>query len=193
MHMLMHTREGTTIATQQEKLTTKPDSRWTIYFCSVRSFLLSIACEQALLFGRAKRAARERASELRNREGPPPPQSRLLSRASRACTFHDIPQMESLLAGYVVKKASLVICNGLFSFSHRTSQVEPRPLLLDTVFKSSTLPWKKRQQTASWSTWSFSWSLFPATIIDFQNSTSSDFYVARDLSWLRLSLGCFAA
>ena len=124
--------------------------------CSVRSFLLSIACEQALLFGRAKRAARERASELRNREGPPPPQSRLLSRASRACTFHDIPQMESLLAGYVVKKASLVICNGLFSFSHRTSQVEPRPLLLDTVFKSSTLPWKKRQQTASWSTWSFS-------------------------------------
>ena len=27
-------------------------------------------------------------------------ESRLLSRASRACTFHDIPQMESLLAGY---------------------------------------------------------------------------------------------
>ena len=113
--------------------------------CSVRSFLLSIACEQALLFGRAKRAARGR-----------PLQSRLLSRASRACTFHDIPQMESLLAGYVVKKASLVICNGLFSFSHRTSQVEPRPRLLDTVFKSSTPPWKKRQQTVSWSTWSFS-------------------------------------
>ena len=36
-----------------------------------------IACAQALLFERAKRAAR----------------------ASRACTFHDIPQMESLLAG----------------------------------------------------------------------------------------------
>ena len=56
-----------------------------------------IACEQALLFGRAKRAARERASERRSREG----QSRLLSRASRACTFHDIPQMESLLVGYI--------------------------------------------------------------------------------------------
>ena len=51
----------------------------------------------------------------------------------------------------VVEKASLVICNGQFSFSHRTSQVEPSPLLLDTFFKSSTLPWKNRQQTASWS------------------------------------------
>ena len=30
--MLMHTREGTTIVTQQEKLTTKPDNRWTIHF-----------------------------------------------------------------------------------------------------------------------------------------------------------------
>ena len=48
----------------------------------------------------------------------------------------------------VVEKASLVICNGQFSFSHRTSQVEPSPLLLDTFFKSSTLPWKNRQQTA---------------------------------------------
>ena len=43
-------------------------------------------CQQALLFGRAKQAARERAS-------------RILSRASRASTFHDIPQIESLLAG----------------------------------------------------------------------------------------------
>ena len=39
-------------------------------------------CQQALLFGRAKRAARERAS-------------RLLSRASRVSTFHDIPQIEA--------------------------------------------------------------------------------------------------
>ena len=29
-----------------------------------------VACEQALLFGRAKRAARERASERRSRESP---------------------------------------------------------------------------------------------------------------------------
>ena len=28
---------------------------------------------------------------------------------------------------------------------------EPSPLLLDTLSKSSTLPWKNRQQTASWS------------------------------------------
>ena len=40
--------------------------------CSVRFFLLSIACVQALLFGRAKRAARERAIEPRSRKGPPP-------------------------------------------------------------------------------------------------------------------------
>ena len=50
------------------------------------NFKSGVACEQALLFGRAKRAARERTS-------------RLLSRASRASTFHDIPQIESLLAG----------------------------------------------------------------------------------------------
>ena len=58
-----------------------------------------------------------------------------------------------------------------------------------TFARYSTLPCKNRQQTASWS---FSWSFFPATI-DFQNSTSSDFYMARDLSWLCLSLGLFAA
>ena len=51
----------------------------------------------------------------------------------------------------VVEKASLGICNGQFSFSYRTSQVEPNPLLLHTFFKSSTLPWKNRQQSASWS------------------------------------------
>ena len=56
------------------------------------------------------------------------------------------------LTGYWPKSHSvLVICNGKFSFSHRTSQVEPSSPLLDTVFKSSTLPWKNRQQTASWS------------------------------------------
>ena len=51
-----------------------------------------------------KRESREnaRASDeaARGRRGAArPPQSRLLSRASRARTFHDIPQMESLLAG----------------------------------------------------------------------------------------------
>ena len=58
-----------------------------------------LACEQALLFGRAKRAARERASE-REAARDRPPLSRLFSRASRASTFLDIPQMESLVAGY---------------------------------------------------------------------------------------------
>ena len=45
------------------------------------------ACGQSLLFGRVKR---ERASERRSRD----------SCAPRASTVHDIPQMESLLAGY---------------------------------------------------------------------------------------------
>ena len=31
---------------------------------------LKVACEQALLFGREKRAARERTSERRSRKGP---------------------------------------------------------------------------------------------------------------------------
>ena len=50
----------------------------------------------------------------------------------------------------VVEKASLVICDRQLSLSHRTSQVEPSPLLLDTFSKSSTLPWQNRQHTASW-------------------------------------------
>ena len=64
------------------------------------------ACKQALLFGRAKQAVRERASDRAKPRGAkeilprPAPLSRLLSHASRASTFHDIPQIESLLAGY---------------------------------------------------------------------------------------------
>ena len=45
--------------------------------------------------------AREASRGQRNTFSSPPQLSRLLSRASRASTFHDIPQMESLLAGYV--------------------------------------------------------------------------------------------
>ena len=79
--MLMHTKEGTTIVTQQERLKTNPasDEQFTskVLLCSILS---------------------------------------------------------------VVEKASLVICNGQFSFSHRTSQVDPSPLLLDTFLKSATLP-----------------------------------------------------
>ena len=59
--MLMYTREGTTV-TQQEKLKTKPDNRWTIK-AQIKALLCSILS--------------------------------------------------------VVEKASLVICNGPFSFSHR--------------------------------------------------------------------------
>ena len=50
----------------------------------------SVVCEQALLFGRVKQAARERASERQSREKPPAPGFR--ARASRASAFHDIPK-----------------------------------------------------------------------------------------------------
>ena len=120
--MLMHTREGTTIVTQQQKV---KNETW-------QQFI------------------------------------------SKALLCSILP---------VVYIASLLICDGQFSFSHRASQVEPSPLLLDTISKSSTLPWKNWQQTASWS---FSWSFSPATI-DLQKSpciwrsTSRDF-VARQKS-----------
>ena len=56
----------------------------------------SIACEQALLSSRAKRAAQER-----------------VSRASRASTFQDIPQMKSLLAGYGFDSAGRTNIQGI--------------------------------------------------------------------------------
>ena len=46
----------------------------------------SVVCEQALLFGRVKQAARERASERQSREKPPAPGFR--ARSSRASAFH---------------------------------------------------------------------------------------------------------
>ena len=65
-----------------------------------RIFAATLALEQALIFGREKRAAQESVSQRRGREGPLP-RSGLLSRASNASTsastFHDIPQLESLL------------------------------------------------------------------------------------------------
>ena len=77
--------------------------------------LLIIACEQALLFGRTKRSAREHAS---GRQRPSsPPLSRLLSRSSRASTFHYIPQMESWLAGYCLYHYSLAISLSWVMFS----------------------------------------------------------------------------
>ena len=67
-----------------------------------------------------ERAAKPRgASERRSLSLPRPPQSRLLSRASRACTFHDIPQMESLLAGYPDTELR-------HSQNHATSRVRER-------------------------------------------------------------------
>ena len=77
-----------------------------LYLINKSAILRGLACEQALLFGRAKPGARERASERRSREGPAP-RSRV---SSRACTFHDIPQMESLLAGWakIIPKHILV-------------------------------------------------------------------------------------
>ena len=47
--MLMHTRKGTTIVTQQEKLKTKPDNRWTIYFKGSALFD-PFCCLESILF-----------------------------------------------------------------------------------------------------------------------------------------------
>ena len=42
----------------------------------------------------------------------------------------------------VVEKGSLVICDRKFSFSHRTSRVEPSPLLRDNFLKDRDFPGK---------------------------------------------------
>ena len=62
------------------------------------------ASKLSYLGERSKSCENARVSEAargqRNPFSAPPPLSRLLSHAPRASTFHDIPQMESLLAGY---------------------------------------------------------------------------------------------
>ena len=122
--MLMHTRKGTTIVTQQEKVTNETRQQMNNLFqrlCSVRSFLLS-------------------------------------------------------------RKHHYLFATGSFHF--RTGQAklsQAHFYSIQSFSNSSTLPWKNWQQTASWS---FSWSFSPTTI-DFQNSPSSDFYMAWDLSLLR--------
>ena len=55
-----------------------------------------VACEQALLFGRAKRVSRERARERQSRE-----EQRPLARAFSRGSLRP-PKQESLLAGYIV-------------------------------------------------------------------------------------------
>ena len=58
-----------------------------------RVFAATLASEQALIFGRGKRAARQRVSERRGREGPLPPFG-----TPFACLyFSRYPQTESLL------------------------------------------------------------------------------------------------
>ena len=59
-------------------------------------FAATLASEQALIFGREKRAAQERVSERRGREGPLPPFGTPLACLSRIY-FSRYPQMESLL------------------------------------------------------------------------------------------------
>ena len=82
--MLMHTREGTTIVTQREKINNLFQR-----LCSVRSFLLS--------------------------------------------------------------RKHHYLSTGSFHFRTGQAKSEPGPLFLDTFSKSSTLPWKNWQETASWS------------------------------------------
>ena len=73
--------------------------------------MLFLACEHALLFGQARMREHsrrcEQAAKLQGpRKGapfsPPSPGCWVSPPANRARTFHDIPQMESLLAGSAV-------------------------------------------------------------------------------------------
>ena len=73
--------------------------------------MLFLACEHALLFGRARmcehsrmceQAAKPRGAEKRSSFLSPIPRCWVSPPANRARTFHDIPQMESLLAGSAV-------------------------------------------------------------------------------------------
>ena len=61
---------------------------------------------------------------------PPSPRSRLLSLASRASTFHDIPQMESLHAGF--------FSNGIFVGLEIAIDFDGRHRLLVKVCKNET-------------------------------------------------------
>ena len=115
--MLIHTRKGTTIVTQQEKVTYKTRQEMNNLFqrlCSVRSFSTSFPGFSPT-----------RPTERTRRAGRREPWERgwilLLSR-----------------------KHLQLFATGSFHF-------EPSQLLLDKFAKSSTLPWKNRQQTASWS------------------------------------------
>ena len=70
-----------------------------------------LACERALLFGRAKRAARGRGKESDHCKLSRTLLWRLLSRAPCASTFHNIPQMESLLEANNLLVASCTLCS----------------------------------------------------------------------------------
>ena len=75
-----------------------------VFSLNIRASLGVIVCEQALHLGERSEPrecdTRERTTKPREAFSPPPPLSRFPSRATRACTFCGIPQMESLLAGY---------------------------------------------------------------------------------------------
>ena len=75
-----------------------------VFSLNIRVSLGVIVCEQALHLGKRSEPrecdTRERTTKPQEASSPPPPLSRLPSRATRAWTFRDFPQMESLLAGY---------------------------------------------------------------------------------------------
>ena len=55
---------------------------------------------------------------------PQPPLSRLFSRVSRASTFHDIPQMESFLAGKKVRSKTVAVCGVFYNLWRRILKVQ---------------------------------------------------------------------
>ena len=75
-----------------------------VFSLNIRASLGVIVCEQALHLGERSEPrecdTRERTTKPREAISPPFPFVASLLGATRACAFYDIPQMESLLAGY---------------------------------------------------------------------------------------------
>ena len=77
------------------------------------------------------------------RRGAGSPISRLLSRASRASTFHDVPQTESLVARYIVSYIPVnkfIIIMGRLSQLQCTRRVFVRSLRTKSLFNPTPPP-----------------------------------------------------
>ena len=98
-----------------------------------------IACEQALLFGRAKRSARKHASEQRSREGPVRvPLVRVLFTISpkwRACSQATIFNLQETFSKPEDEKIWTAEWGGKLFFSHGTEHLKGVTMLINPASK----------------------------------------------------------